>query len=175
MEAAGRASQTCRRSRECRRRRRLVPPLFRVLTSVAALSPSLSLSPSLGIIRRPDDGQQTSSFFSMRVAYSYHFYYPARGFSLIQEVRLCAIWPKENWPTRPRTSHTQGRMNNLNMLLSCCRTKTSEVGQPPPPLSTLRFSAGRPSVFPEAFQSPSRSTDGLRWSHALSPIRCRHV
>ena len=52
-----------------------------------SLPPSLPLSLSLGIIRRQDDGQQASSFYTTRVAFSYHSFYPCMWFlsSLIEK------------------------------------------------------------------------------------------
>ena len=42
----------------------------------------------------------------------------------MEQVRLCTVWPQENWLGTSRTTQ-RGWMNDLNMLLSCFGTKMS--------------------------------------------------
>ena len=49
---------------------------------------------------------------------------PECGFSLMEQVRLCAVWPTENWHASSR-SHIQGC---LRMLMICFRKKMSGGG-----------------------------------------------
>ena len=44
---------------------------------------------------------------------------------MVEQVRLCAVWPMKDWLGTFRTTIRPGRTNYLNMLLSCFRTKTS--------------------------------------------------
>ena len=46
------------------------------------------------------------------------------GFSMMEQVMLCTVRPAENW-LGSSMNHIQGWMNDLNMLLSCFRTKMS--------------------------------------------------
>ena len=47
---------------------------------------------------------------------------PVCGFSMMEQVRLCAVWPTENW-LGSSINHIQGWMNDLNMLLTCFRKR----------------------------------------------------
>ena len=62
----------------------------------------------------PQRLQQTSSFQSMRVAYSDHSSNPVcrllryLGFSMMEQVRLCTVWPQENWLGTSKTTYRVG-------------------------------------------------------------------
>ena len=58
--------------------------------------------------RDDEDGKQTSSFQSMRVAYSDHSSAPVCGFSMMEQVRLCTVRPKENWIGTSKTTYRVG-------------------------------------------------------------------
>ena len=45
---------------------------------------------------------------------------------MMEQVRLCTVWPQENWLGTFKTN-IQDWMNDLNMLLSCFRTKMSAL------------------------------------------------
>ena len=54
--------------------------------------------------------KQTSSFQSMRVAYLDHSSNPVCGFSMMELVRLCTVWPQENWLGTSKTTYRVGWM-----------------------------------------------------------------
>ena len=60
-------------------------------------------------------------FLNMPAAFSDGFN-PVCGFSKMEQVRLCAVWPTENW-LGSSINHIQGWMNDLNMLLTCFRKR----------------------------------------------------
>ena len=49
---------------------------------------------------------------------------PVCGFSIMEQVRLCAVWPSENW-LGSSMNHIQGLMTRLRMLLPCFRKRMS--------------------------------------------------
>ena len=54
--------------------------------------------------------QQTSLFQSTRVAYSDHSSNPVCGFFMMEQVRLCTVWPQENWLGTSKTTCRVGWM-----------------------------------------------------------------
>ena len=59
------------------------------------------------------------------------------GFSMMEQVRLRAVWPMENWLASPMNhmSHC------LRMLLSCFRKRTSDIKSEKPGWYGVRFSS----------------------------------
>ena len=44
---------------------------------------------------------------------------PASGFSMMEQFRLCAVWPMENWLGSSMNHIQTGLDDCLNMLLAC--------------------------------------------------------
>ena len=59
-------------------------------------------------------------------SYSNNSSNPECSFSMMEQVRLCAVWHMKDWLGTHFQNHNQGRMNDLNMLLLCFRMKTSD-------------------------------------------------
>ena len=63
---------------------------------------------------------------------------PVCGFSMMEQVKLCAVWPTENWLSSSMND-IQGWIDCLNMLLSCFRKKNVFLSSAiPPPRAILR-------------------------------------
>ena len=52
-------------------------------------------------------------------------YYPVCGFSMMEQVRLCAVWPMENWLGSSMNLITTGLNDCLRMLQACFRQRMS--------------------------------------------------
>ena len=61
--------------------------------------------PILPFMDADDDEEQTSSLQSTRVAYSDQSSDHVSGFSMMEQVRLCAVWPMENWLGTSKTTY----------------------------------------------------------------------
>ena len=98
---------------------------------------------------------QTSSFQSTRVAYSDHSSNPVCGLSMMELVRLCTVWPQENWLGTCKTTYRVGWM------IWICYSRALErrcLGLPPLSLPLRAFA--RPADFKSKIRGLGRSRVG---------------
>ena len=109
--------------------------------------------------RESDTGvpNQTSSFQSMRVAYSDHSSNPVCCFSMMEQVRHCTVWPLENWLGTSKTTY----LTRVRWMIWICYSRALERRCLSPICETIL--QNKPSFPSQMVTQETRTSDWYSW------------